>query len=74
MGYRQRNSFDEPEHSEAFANMAAKIKKHKYTAISTSEVSAEQDHMTTIKKNKLEQLLKDFNVVFDGKLGLYPHE
>ena len=56
---------EELEHSEAFANMAAQIKKRKYGAVSASEVSVEQDHMTASERKKLENLLKEFDLVFD---------
>ena len=39
-----------------------------------TEVSAEQDNMTLTNKKKLEKLLKDCDIVFDGKLGLNPYE
>ena len=49
-------------------------KKREYASVSASEVSTEQDHISSTDKLKLENLLKDFDVVFDGKLKLYPHE
>ena len=61
-------------HLKAFVNLATQTKKRKYAAISASEVSTEQDHMTSSKKQKLQKLLKEFNAVFDGKHGLYPHK
>ena len=54
--------------------MAAQIKKRKYGAVSASEVSAEQEHMTASEKKKLENLLKESDVVFDRNLGHYPQE
>ena len=58
--------------------MAAQNKKRKYGAVFASEVFPEQDHMTSSKKKKLENLLKEFDVVFDvvfdGKLGHYSHK
>ena len=54
--------------------MAAQIKKCKYGAVYVSEVSAKQEHMTAFKKKKLENVLKQFDVVFDRKLGHYPHK
>ena len=65
---------EECKHSKAFANIAAQIKKRKYGVVSVSEDSAEQEHMTASEKKKLENLLKEFDVVFDRKLGHYPHK
>ena len=65
---------EECKHSEAFSNMPAQIKKCKYGTVSASKVSTEQKHMTASKKKKLENLLKEFGVIFDGKLGHYPHK
>ena len=49
---------EELKHTKAFANMAAQIKKQKYGAVSASEVSTEQGHMSASKKKKLESLFK----------------
>ena len=65
---------EELKHSKAFVNMAAQIKKRKYGAISASEVLSEQEHMTALKRMKLENLLNEFDVVLNRKLGHYPHK
>jgi hypothetical protein len=46
----------------------------KYKAVSPHEVTEVQKHLSGTEKRKLEDVLAKHPDLFDGKLGLYPHE
>lgn len=45
----------------------------KYEAV-TAEVAKQQKHLSQDQRNDLQWILEKYTAVFDGKLGLYPHE
>ena len=45
-----------------------------YGRVETKDVAAKQDHLTTEQQNKLRKILDDRKILFDGKLGQYPHK
>ena len=42
--------------------------------MTTEEVAAEQQHLSTKQQNKLKEVLDKYTGVFDGQMGCYPHE
>ena len=53
---------------------ARTILERKYKEVTPAECTAEQDHMNDEEKQKFEKMLNKHKVLFDGKLGYYPHE
>ena len=45
----------------------------KYEGVSAREVADKQQHLLEDEKEKLVQVLEKYPVLFDGKLGHYPH-
>lgn len=42
--------------------------------VTSTQVAAKQTHLTQSQQNKLEQALERRKILFDGKLGRYPHK
>ena len=58
----------------AWDNFVAEILERKYDRVTARDVAEQQDRMLP-KQNKLfEHTLKKYEILFDGKLGHYPHE
>eukprot|EP00957_Ditylum_brightwellii_P067409 5117064-Ditylum_brightwellii.AAC.2 len=53
---------------------ASDIKDAKYEQVSETEVAAAQKHLSSFQHNCLEVVLHDTPVLFDSKLGRYPHK
>ena len=45
-----------------------------YKKVTPSECANEQNHMSDEEQAKFEAILECHKVLFDGELGLYPHE
>ena len=52
----------------------SEIRTREYEPVSPQDVAAKQDHMTEAQKRLFAEVLADYSVVFDGKLGRYPHK
>ena len=46
----------------------------KYQEVTPEQVAAQQDHMNNTQRQAFKEVLAKYQVVFDGKLGRYPHE
>ena len=57
---------------ECFA--ASPILERKYQKVTATEVASKQEHLSESERTKLEDMLSNFEEVFDGKLGCYPHQ
>ena len=53
---------------------ASPVLKRKYQKVTASEVASKQEHLFESERTKLEDMLSNFEEVFDGKLGCYPHQ
>eukprot|EP00957_Ditylum_brightwellii_P096741 7367932-Ditylum_brightwellii.AAC.1 len=51
--------------------LASEIKDAKYDAVTPEEVSHQQDHLSSMQRSVLEQVLETTPTLFDGKLGHY---
>ena len=58
---------------DAWDCFATEILERKYERVTAKDVAAEQDHMSDRQKIIFENTLKKYEVLFDGKLGHYPH-
>lgn len=61
------------ENSELF-EASQMMQSHAYSAVTTEEVVRQQDHLDDKQKRKLKEVLDQHTVLFDGKLGRYPHK
>ena len=61
---------EELEQSESFAAML----DARYEKVNTMDVADEQHHLTAEQRRQLGEMLKPFEVLFDGEMGCYPHE
>ena len=61
---------------EAYAELfeAQKILHRAYKKVTPAECASEQDHMSKAEREKFQEILERHKVLFDGELGLYPHE
>ena len=46
----------------------------KYEKVTAAEVAAAQKHLTEVQRTDLDKALQGFDILFDNKLGLYPHK
>ena len=53
---------------------AKEILNQAYKKVSPNECANDQHHMSKDKKIKFQAILEKHKVLFDGELGLYPHE
>ena len=61
--------------SEAFAELyEATILDQAYKKVTPSEYANDQDHMSNEERIKFQAMLERHKILFDGELGLYPHE
>ena len=62
--------------AEAYAKLfeATEILEPAYKKVTPSECAKEQYHMTDEERSKFGAILERHKVLFDGELGLYPHE
>ena len=65
----------ELEDEELFAVLGVTdIKERAYREVTPTECADAQSHMTIAQRTKFKAMLERHKIVFDGKLGLYPHE
>ena len=64
------SDFDEYFCNEVYA---AEILQQKYQSMSTEEVAMLQTHLTESQKKQLQEVFERHKVLFDGRLGKYPH-
>ena len=57
---------------ECFA--ASPILERKYQKVTAKEVASKQEHLSDSERRKMEAMLSNYEEVFDGKLGCYPHQ
>ena len=57
-----------------YNNEEAYILDAKYEKISAKEVADQQQHLSEPERRRLEQTLAKYPILFDGRLGHYPHE
>ena len=50
------------------------IMHSKYEAINTDEAAQQQQHLSSQQQNNLAKLFKNYQGLFSGKLGKYPHQ
>ena len=50
------------------------ILERKYKKVTPKECADEQHHMSCEERTKFESMLEKHKILFDGKLGYYPHE
>ena len=53
---------------------ASEILESKYRKVSVDNIAAKQAHLTEEQQFKLRNVLRKHKVLFDGKLGCYPHK
>eukprot|EP00957_Ditylum_brightwellii_P022230 1677741-Ditylum_brightwellii.AAC.1 len=63
---------EEEEYNSVF--FVSDIKDAKYEQVSKREVAAAQKHLSSFQHNCLEAVLHDTPMLFDSKLGWYPHK
>ena len=66
----EEEDFDSNLQDENFAGMKGRA----YGEVTTEEVIEHQNHLNEEEKFKLKTVLDKHTVLFDGKLGCYPHE
>ena len=59
---------------DAWDSFATEILERKYESITAKEVAAAQQHLSEQQRIILETTLKKYEILFDGKLGHYPHQ
>ena len=59
---------------DAWDNFATEILKRKYNRVTAKDVAAEEHHMSAKEKILSENTLKKYRILFDDKLGHYPHK
>ena len=57
-----------------WTTIQAKILDSKYVKVSVDDVTAIQKHLTPNQQAKLHNVLHKHKVLFDSKLGRYPHK
>ena len=63
------------EDEELFAVLRVKdILELAYREVTPEEYADAQDHMTNNQRSKFQKVLERHIILFDGKLGLYPHD
>ena len=60
--------------NDAWDNFAAEISERKYNRVTTKDVATQHDHTSPKQKQLFENTFKKYEILFDGKLGHYPHE
>ena len=60
--------------NDAWDNFAAEILERKYDKVTAKDVAAQQHYLTPKQKQLFKNTLKKYEVLFNGKLGHYPHE
>ena len=70
------DSEDDEDLREAYAELfeAQEILHRAYKKVTPAECASEQDHMSKEERVKFQAVLERHKVLFDGELGLYPHE
>ena len=58
----------------AWDNFAAEILERKYDRVTARDAVAQQDHILPKQKQLFKNTLEKHEILFDGKLGHYPHE
>jgi hypothetical protein len=53
---------------------ASEILDAKYEKVLIDDVIDQHDHLNTQQKNDLKRVLNEHNKLFDGTLGVYPHQ
>ena len=48
--------------------------EHAYQKVTPRECASKQGYMTQAERSKFEAILDKYKVLFNGKLGLYPHK
>eukprot|EP00536_Pseudo-nitzschia_multiseries_P005270 jgi/Psemu1/146885/gw1.96.83.1 len=69
-----RVSPEEAKDTELFKNASTEILERSYQRVTAKEVARQQNHMTEEQKRKFQKMIQKHEVIFNGKLGLYPHE
>jgi transposase InsO family protein len=70
------NGYDDPaweKEAQAAGYKSRHILQAKYEKANIQQVVDQQHHLTQIQKDELRTLLNDFEKLFSGKLGRYPH-
>ena len=53
---------------------ASPILEQKYQNVTAKEVASKQEHLSESERTKLEDMLSNYEEVFDSKLGCYPRQ
>ena len=59
---------------DAWDNFADEILDRNYSKVTPEEVASQQHHLSRSDRLLLQQTLAKYEIIFDGKLGCYPHE
>ena len=72
--YLDINVKDEYICDDAMDAYATDILESKYRKVLVNNVAASQEHLTEEQRIKLRDVLRKYKILFDGKLGCYPHK
>ena len=53
---------------------ATSILEAKYEKVDIKDLARQQKHLTITQQQELQKVLQKYNKLFDGTLGLYPHQ